>query len=289
MEREELYRRAEGAAAAGNYARAAEDLAKLYGEDGSLRTNCLLFFSLTKLGEHEQAVLVAEDRLQDYIADNERFGQYLREKVLAGGTIKALQLKRSLDGCMSAVERRHFDAVIEKAYSEFGGDTEKIERKFAHCGGLEPYGQLQACGSAECLDEESYVRAAARACPDPDLHPLVRGGILSELKKLGFSGQMQCFCSLLGKVRSVVPAELPEIEETDAFSGLKERLETDSSIPSDLKERYLGEIRIRLMMVWAEADLLSSSGLDVLYSEFVGKSRSARAEWFERQLEMLGK
>ena len=98
MEKELLYKSAEKSLANKDYFKAAEELSKLYVEYGekNFRINYLLFISFKNLNEHERAVETAEECLENYIRDNCKFSQYLSEKILSGGMIQALQLKKQI-------------------------------------------------------------------------------------------------------------------------------------------------------------------------------------------------
>jgi hypothetical protein len=149
--------------------------------------------------------------------------------------------------------------------------------------------QSDAVKEACCLDENSYVKSAKRACSDEYLHPMICGSILSELKKLGYSEKIQCFCPSSNEVCDVIPSKLCEIDESVLYMSMKKRLEEDLTIPFDLKARYLDEIKIKLMMIWPQMQEFNETSGEVLYSEFIGKRISKRSEWFEKQLKVLEK
>lgn len=295
MEKELLYRSAERSLANKDYFKAAEELSELYVEYGekNFRTNYLLFFSLKNLNEHKGAVETAEECLESYIRDNEKFGQYLSEKVLSGGMIQALQLKKQLEPYMRKAEQEYFSQRIAESFEKFIEENNEIFRevnkRFSHCGSLDFHEQSDAVKAACCLDENSYVKAAKRACSDEYLHSMICGSILSELKKLGCSERIQCFCPLSNEICEVIPNKLCEIDESVLYISIKKRLQEDSTIPFDLKARYLDEIRVKLMMIWPQMQELDETDGKVLYSEFIGKSVSKRAEWFEKQLKVLEK
>ena len=116
MEKELLYKSAEKSLANKDYFKAAEELSKLYVEYGekNFRINYLLFISFKNLNEHERAVETAEECLESYIRDNGKFGQYLGEKILSGGMIQALQLKKQLEPYMKESEQKYFSQEIPK-------------------------------------------------------------------------------------------------------------------------------------------------------------------------------
>ncbi len=295
MEKELLYRGAEESLANKDYFKAAEELTELYVEYGekNFRTNYLLFFSLKNLNEHKGAVETAEECLEGYIRDNGKFGQYLSEKVLSGGMIRALQLKKRLEPYMRKSEQEYFSQIIDESFERFIEENDKIFRevnkRFAHCGSLDFHEQSDAVKAACCLDENSYVKAARRACSDEYLHPMICVSILSELKKLCCSERIQCFCPLSNEVCEVIPNELCEIDESALYMSIEKRLQEDSTVPFDLKARYLDEIRVKLMMIWPQMQELDEKDSKVLYSEFIGKRVSKRSEWFEKQLKVLEK
>lgn len=295
MEKELLYKSAEKSLANKEYFKAAEELSKLYVEYGekNFRINYLLFFSFKNLNEHERAVETAEECLDGYIRDNVKFGQYLSEKVLSFGMIQALQLKKQLEPYMKETEQRYFSQEISEAFEKFLEENEKIfqkvNKRFAHCGSLNYHGQFEAFKAAYCLDENSYVKAAKRACSDEYLHPMICGSILSELKKLGCFEKIQCFCPLSNEVLDVIPGKLCEIDENVLYMSMKKRLEEDLTIPFDLKARYLDEIKVKLMMIWPQIQEANEMNSEILYSEFIGKRVSKRSEWFEKQLKALEK
>ena len=295
MEKELLYKSAEKSLANKEYFKAAEELSKFYVEYGekNFRINYLLFFSFKNLNEHERAVETAEECLDGYIRDNVKFGQYLSEKVLSFGMIQALQLKKQLEPYMKETEQRYFSQEISKAFEKFLEENEKIfqkvNKRFAHCGSLNYHGQFEAFKAAYCLDENSYVKAAKRACSDEYLHPMICGSILSELKKLGCFEKIQCFCPLSNEVLDVIPGKLCEIDENVLYMSMKKRLEEDLTIPFDLKARYLDEIKVKLMMIWPQIQEANEMNSEILYSEFIGKRVSKRSEWFEKQLKALEK
>ncbi len=295
MEKELLYKSAEKSLANKEYFKAAEELSKLYVEYGekNFRINYLLFFSFKNLNEHERAVETAEECLDGYIRDNVKFGQYLSEKVLSFRMIQALQLKKQLEPYMKETEQRYFSQEISEAFEKFLEENEKIfqkvNKRFAHCGSLNYNGQFEAFKAAYCLDENSYVKAAKRACSDEYLHPMICGSILSELKKLGCFEKIQCFCPLSNEVLDVIPGKLCEIDENVLYMSMKKRLEEDLTIPFDLKARYLDEIKVKLMMIWPQIQEANEMNSEILYSEFIGKRVSKRSEWFEKQLKALEK
>lgn len=295
MEKELLYKSAEKSLANKDYFKAAEELSKLYVEYGekNFRINYLLFISFKNLNEHERAVETAEECLESYIRDNCKFSQYLGEKILSGGMIQALQLKKQLEPYMKEPEQKYFSQEISEAFEKFLEGNEKIfqkvNKRFAHCGSLDFHEQSDAVKEACCLDENSYVKSAKRACSDEYLHPMICGSILSELKKLGYSEKIQCFCPLSNEVCDVIPSKLCEIDESVLYMSMKKRLEEDLTIPFDLKARYLDEIKIKLMMIWPQMQEFNETSGEVLYSEFIGKRVSKRSEWFEKQLKVLEK
>ena len=252
-----------------------------------------MFISFKNLNEHERAVETAEECLESYIRDNGKFGQYLGEKILSGGMIQALQLKKQLEPYMKESEQKYFSQEISEAFEKFLEGNEKIfqkvNKRFAHCGSLDFHEQSDAVKEACCLDENSYVKSAKRACSDEYLHPMICGSILSELKKLGYSEKIQCFCPLSNEVCDVIPSKLCEIDESVLYMSMKKRLEEDLTIPFDLKARYLDEIKIKLMMIWPQMQEFNETSGEVLYSEFIGKRISKRSEWFEKQLKVLEK
>ena len=260
-----------------NYAKAVENLEKAYADKKTFKLNYLLFSAFKGLNEHAEASLIAEDYLLDYIRDNEKLSEYVKEAILAGKVRKIQMTLDLMGGFMTSNEADSFSKLFEKTLAQARKDRSvaDIKRQLAHLGALDTLGQRKLVSQADCLTIEEFKEAVVNDLNDPYVHPVVRASLLDELRYLGSKEKVR-YRLFSGEEQEFIPANLKELDEYLMYQHLVMLLENDDTISEDLRPAMFAELRLKLQLLYPKLALYQDPAQ--LYRVLLQKDDMSEAE-----------
>ena len=230
----------------GDYNKAQIILTKLYTNKKSLRTNYLLFRTLEKNEDFIAAYQLANEYLDDYLANNDWFKLYLQVGVKAGKNIKLWQLFAKIKPFLKTTEEIYIREIL---VADSNGAISQLQRQFTHLGAFELGKQKNIYEDAYALDKISWIKAAKVILTDETIHPIIRNSTLNDLQKLGYD-QVVTFVTFTGEIQQLIPKNLADFDSSEAVITQEKFFENEiaqGNLDSLLKQR---EARLLLMLLY---------------------------------------
>lgn len=229
-----------------DYLKARQILSKLYLQKQTLRTNYMLFQTLVATADYSAAYQLASDYLNDYLARNGWFKQYLQVGVKAGQNIKLWQLVSQISPYLNEAEQ----TLVVKTLLETGEDTQ-LSKSFSHLGAFELKQQRRIYQDAYSLAKEVWLQGVIPILVDQDVHPLIRNTALSDLQKLAYSKQVKIRTFFEEKLE-LVPSQLVAFED-DPVVQAQEQLFTKKVNEGKLDALWQqAELKLVLMLLYPD-------------------------------------
>lgn len=229
-----------------DYLKARQILSKLYLQKQTLRTNYMLFQTLVATADYSAAYQLASDYLNDYLARNGWFKQYLQVGVKAGQNIKLWQLVSQISPYLNEAEQ----TLVVKTLLETGEDTQ-LSKSFSHLGAFELKQQRRIYQDAYSLAKEVWLQGVIPILVDQDVHPLIRNTALSDLQKLAYSKQVKIRTFFEEKLE-LVPSQLVAFED-DPVVQAQEQLFTKKVNEGKLDALWQqAEFKLVLMLLYPD-------------------------------------
>lgn len=229
-----------------DYLKAKQILSKLYLQKQTLRTNYMLFQTLVATADYSAAYQLASDYLNDYLARNGWFKQYLQVGVKAGQNIKLWQLVSQISPYLNEAEQ----TLVVKTLLETGEDTQ-LSKSFSHLGAFELKQQRRIYQDAYSLAKEVWLQGVIPILVDQDVHPLIRNTALSDLQKLAYSKQVKIRTFFEEKLE-LVPSQLVAFED-DPVVQAQEQLFTKKVNEGKLDALWQqAELKLVLMLLYPD-------------------------------------
>lgn len=229
-----------------NYLKAKQILSKLYLQKQTLRTNYMLFQTLVAIADYSAAYQLASDYLNDYLARNGWFKQYLQVGVKAGQNIKLWQLVSQISPYLNEAEQ----TLVVKTLLETGEDTQ-LSKSFSHLGAFELKQQRRIYQDAYSLAKEVWLQGVIPILVDQDVHPLIRNTALSDLQKLAYSKPVK-IRTFFEEELELVPSQLVAFED-DPVVQAQEQLFTKKVNKGKLDALWQqAELKLVLMLLYPD-------------------------------------
>ena len=229
-----------------DYLKARQILSKLYLQKQTLRTNYMLFQTLVATADYSAAYQLASDYLNDYLARNGWFKQYLQVGVKAGQNIKLWQLVSQISPYLNEAEQ----TLVVKTLLETGEDTQ-LSKSFSHLGAFDLKQQRRIYQDAYSLAKEVWLQGVIPILVDQDVHPLIRNTALSDLQKLAYSKQVKIRTFFEEKLE-LVPSQLVAFED-DPVVQAQEQLFTKKVNEGKLDALWQqAELKLVLMLLYPD-------------------------------------
>ena len=229
-----------------NYLKAKQILSKLYLQKQTLRTNYMLFQTLVATADYSAAYQLASDYLNDYLARNGWFKQYLQVGVKAGQNIKLWQLVSQISPYLNEAEQ----TLVGKTLLETGEDTQ-LSKSFSHLGAFELKQQRRIYQDAYSLAKEVWLQGVIPILVDQDVHPLIRNTALSDLQKLAYSKRVK-IRTFFEEELELVPSQLVAFED-DPVVQAQEQLFTKKVNEGKLDALWQqAELKLVLMLLYPD-------------------------------------
>lgn len=229
-----------------DYLKARQILSKLYLQKQTLRTNYMLFQTLVATADYSAAYQLASDYLNDYLARNGWFKQYLQVGVKAGQNIKLWQLVSQISPYLNEAEQ----TLVVKTLLEAGEDTQ-LSKSFSHLGAFELKQQRRIYQDAYSLAKEVWLQGVIPILVDQDVHPLIRNTALSDLQKLAYSKQVK-IRTFFEEELELVPSQLVAFED-DPVVQAQEQLFTKKVNEGKLDALWQqAELKLVLMLLYPD-------------------------------------
>lgn len=229
-----------------DYLKAKQILSKLYLQKQTLRTNYMLFQTLVATADYSAAYQLASDYLNDYLARNGWFKQYLQVGVKAGQNIKLWQLVSQISPYLNEAEQ----TLVVKTLLETGEDTQ-LSKSFSHLGAFELKQQRRIYQDAYSLAKEVWLQGAIPILVDQDVHPLIRNTALSDLQKLAYSKPVK-IRTFFEEELELVPSQLVAFED-DPVVQAQEQLFTKKVNEGKLDALWQqAELKLVLMLLYPD-------------------------------------
>lgn len=229
-----------------DYLKAKQILSKLYLQRQTLRTNYMLFQTLVATADYSAAYQLASDYLNDYLARNGWFKQYLQVGVKAGQNIKLWQLVSQISPYLNEAEQ----TLVVKTLLETGEDTQ-LSKSFSHLGAFELKQQRRIYQDAYSLAKEVWLQGVIPILVDQDVHPLIRNTALSDLQKLAYSKRVK-IRTFFEEELELVPSQLVAFED-DPVVQAQEQLFTKKVNKGKLDALWQqAELKLVLMLLYPD-------------------------------------
>ena len=229
-----------------DYLKAKQILSKLYLQKQTLRTNYMLFQTLVATADYSAAYQLASDYLNDYLARNGWFKQYLQVGVKGGQNIKLWQLVSQISPYLNEAEQ----TLVVKTLLETGEDTQ-LSKSFSHLGAFELKQQRRIYQDAYSLAKEVWLQGVIPILVDQDVHPLIRNTALSDLQKLAYSKQVK-IRTFFEEELELVPSQLVAFED-DPVVQAQEQLFTKKVNKGKLDALWQqAELKLVLMLLYPD-------------------------------------
>ncbi len=229
-----------------DYLKAKQILSKLYLQKQTLRTNYMLFQTLVATADYSAAYQLASDYLNDYLARNGWFKQYLQVGVKAGQNIKLWQLVSQISPYLNEAEQ----TLVVKTLLEAGEDTQ-LSKSFSHLGAFELKQQRRIYQDAYSLAKEAWLQGVIPILVDQDVHPLIRNTALSDLQKLAYSKRVK-IRTFFEEELELVPSQLVAFED-DPVVQAQEQLFTKKVNEGKLDALWQqAELKLVLMLLYPD-------------------------------------
>lgn len=229
-----------------DYLKAKQILSKLYLQKQTLRTNYMLFQTLVATANYSAAYQLASDYLNDYLARNGWFKQYLQVGVKAGQNIKLWQLVSQISPYLNEAEQ----TLVVKTLLETGEDTQ-LSKSFSHLGAFELKQQRRIYQDAYSLAKEVWLQGVIPILVDQDVHPLIRNTALSDLQKLAYSKPVK-IRTFFEEELELVPSQLVAFED-DPVVQAQEQLFTKKVNEGKLDALWQqAELKLVLMLLYPD-------------------------------------
>lgn len=252
-DRKEFQSVAETALYEKNYQLAVEIFSKLYSEKRSARENYLFAQALVGVGDYSKALTIIQEYMNSYLAENERLVFYIHVAVFAGESLKVSQLLKSLKEFLTEQESQLFYATLSSENELFnkqeGNKLLKLKKQLQYLGALDPLEQRKIAKKAVALSCQDFVLAVKGALEDDNVHPLVRASLLNDLRLLDVQEEFAYHSFLNGRI-AVTPGRLEGLQQTEVFKSYAAQVLGDPSRPSELSQQILGEITLKLMLLY---------------------------------------
>lgn len=248
-----LNARAQAALKSQNYLQASQLYAELYAKKPSFRHNYQLMESLYLAQEYAQAFEISQERLQDYLADNEFLPRFLKVAVAAQRNLWLDILFASLKPYLTATEESMWQKTVARSRGEFSASYQSqhttVMKQLQYLGAEDIFEQRASLQAAQKLTGSEFIEATKGALSDCNVATLVRIEILRSLVELQ-SKQSVKFLTVTGGESELLPAELPMLEEISDYQALAQQIQ---SRLSQKGQNYLWQIlNLKLLLLWPE-------------------------------------
>ncbi|QIL45623.1 hypothetical protein G7081_00240 [Vagococcus coleopterorum] len=210
---------------------ACEQAEAAYNMEQTIEANALLVQCLQQLDQKGEALLVADEMKQDYLADEALFSVYLELLIANEFFIEAekqLIRKEPTDWSLSELKKK---VVLASEHFLVFQEKKQVERvaMVAGLAGKGALAQLASLKEVEGLPKSLYVETTKPLLMNPDISLVARQGILLTLTQLAAVPNVS-FLDIAGVAQEV------SLEKMKAY-GLQEEM---------LRKRVLGELQAAL-------------------------------------------
>lgn len=276
----------------GDLDKAISDFMSAYQDKKTFKVNYLLFETLEKVEQYDNAAQIADDYVMDYLKDEAKFLEYVKVMVLAGQIRKIEMTLELVKALFSAQQAKRFRIQFEKTLAEVRSqkEVETIKKHFKYLGANDVIAQRKIFEDTKLLTIKEFEELCQGPLLDPDVHVLLRSAILDELRYLGSEREVE-YLLFTGEVRSFVPATLKELDDYLMYQRLTQLLVADDTVTADLKDATLAEMTLKLQLLYPQLTrpfqepeklyrvLLGRPGDDEKEIEFATKLEKSLQAW----------
>lgn len=241
-----------------NYKQAIEIYEKNYIRTNSLENNYLLFHALLRNHDWDQAILVANDYLNDYIEDDVKFYEYFNALLHAGKILTAFKIFQNLKCYLNDIEKeelikrlKNYPAYLTKQKQQ---KKKEILRKLKYLPAFDPKGQQLIIKQLELLSPQELNLNTKSVLLDENVLCLVRMTLLDTLRQV--SSTLVKVRNFKNEVVEINLATLKPLEQFEIFNVVQKKILESKNISENLKLKILSETKTKLMILYSDLDKL---------------------------------
>lgn len=260
---EELIEKAQQAYDSGHYDQAVALMEEVYLKNKNFHNNYYLFKFLKKDQKWIEAVMVANEYLNEYIQNNDYFYQYFDCRLHAGDILGCFELLNRLDPYLNSIERQTLAKKIKSYPSYLSKKQQELKqetlRKLKYLGGFSVREQREILNNIKLLNPQELFLNCKTVFLDKDVPCVVRMSLLNTLRKV--SNNQVKVLNLFNEVIQVDLSTLAPIEKFPIYVKIRQQILDSKEIAEPLKLRVFSEAKMKLFTIYPEITKIDQSEL----------------------------
>lgn len=246
-----------------HYDQAVALMEEAYLKNKNFHNNYYLFKFLKKDQKWFQAVMVANEYLNEYVQNDNYFYQYFDCRLHAGDILGCFELLNQLDPYLSPTERQTLVKKIKIYPSYLSKKQQELKqetlRRLKYLGGFSVHEQREILNNINLLNPQELFLNCKPILLDKDVPCIVRMSLLDRLRKVS-NNQIKVL-NLFNKVIQVDLSKLASIEAFPLYTKIKQQIFDSKEIAEPLKLKMFSEAKMKLFVVYPEIEQMNPKEL----------------------------
>ncbi|MFC4760682.1 hypothetical protein [Fructobacillus durionis] len=283
------------------YQKATELLSQVYENDRTYENNQLFAKALLNNNQVNSALTIAQEYVGEYLGQKADYQFYFDVCLAAGYFIMARRMAMESIFSDDREERlRQIDKAEEKAREERSETIQKIHRRFKHIAGYDVLEQQQIYQDAQLLPVEDFVDAAKDLLLDPDIMPIIRVSVLTDIQCLELHRKVR-YLYIDGQEYTTILCEQPKPLRDEIYFEARDYLGETVGQDDPITNQMLQE-QLRLEMnvlfpqlervtdpiAWIQADIAMIKGNRMDEQQHESVEQAAIHDYAHRLLSEMG-
>lgn len=234
------------------YEKALQLLENLYLKKQNKELNYLLFHTYVLAGEYNNAIQVADEFIDEYVANDSWLFEYVKVLLHAGKILQVFILFKKLNEYFNQDEKNEFEQILKHYPSYLNKQQQRLKkeliRKLKYLPAFDLEKQRKIIAQCNLLNPQELYLNTKELLLNNDLSNFTRMSLLDMLRKT--SDQLVQVRTFLGEIIDVKLNELPSIEEAEVFRKLSKEILNSKKNNENLKLKYLSELKLQLMIIY---------------------------------------
>ncbi|MBS9334850.1 hypothetical protein LQZ24_02200 [Fructobacillus sp. M1-13] len=241
-----------------NYQLAVDCLNQVYDYDRTFENNQLFARALSKNGQNDSALTIAQEYVGEYLGQQKDYQFYFELCLKAKHFIMARRM--AVESIEESDKVRRIEEVAAAEENERAENPKVIDqavRRFRHIAAFDVLTQQQIYQDALNLPVRDFVDAARNVLLDPDCFALIRISILTDIQCL-FLHQKFSYRFIDGEVYTTILCDHPKPLRDPAFSKAREYL--SRTVGQEDPVAYgmlLDQLRLEMNTVFPQLDRIT--------------------------------